>query len=246
MKLEGAIPSVSCFYIAVTTSADLHASSVDVCYDFRHLAMVAALCQALEAGWEVGLHASVNAKQDPGRFVVEKQLLESQLCGYRVRGLRHHYWAMDSNTPERTLWAHAAAGFDYDSSLGLNDSPAFRRGMAWPFQPFDRDRAERVPILEIPPTLMDGGIFSHKITPDKGYWQMKQHIKRVFSLGGCVVFNWHLEQLNPNRLRGAGPILARVLQELSEDSNIFWTSPAQLSDWWRSRQRQLAAGLLTE
>jgi hypothetical protein len=203
-KLESSIPSLSCFYVAVTTSADLYASSVDVKYDFRHPAMVTALRHALEAGWEVGLHASVNAKEDPSRFKVERQLLESQLGGYRVRGLRHHYWAMDPDTPERTLWAHAAAGFEYDSSLGLNDSSAFRRGIVWPFQPFDRERLQKVPILELPPTLMDGSIFYYPVTPDEGYRRIQQHIERVFRVGGCVVFDWHLEQLNPSRLRGAG------------------------------------------
>jgi len=237
MELEKAIRTTSCFYIAVTSCADPFGSLEDVAYSFRHPVMVRMMRKAVADGWEVGLHASINAKRDPARFRVEKELLESQLDGYQLKGLRHHYWAMDSELPERTLWSHAAAGFEYDTSFGINDSPGFRRSMIWPFQPFDRERARVVPILEIPPTLMDGGIFYHKVTLDEGYRKVRDHIKQVFDYGGAVVLDWHLEQLNPKRLRGAGPVLVRILKELSEDSDIFWTSPVGLVNWWQTRRK---------
>jgi hypothetical protein len=154
-------------------------------------------------------------------------------------GVRHHYWAVDPQLPERTLWDHVAAGLQYDSSFGLNDIPGCRRGIAWPFQPFDRDRTKTVPILEIPPTLMDGGIFYRDISADTGHRELKRHFERVFQYGGSVVLDWHLEQLNPKRLHGAGPALSRILLELVDDSDIFWASPGELTTWWQDRRNRL-------
>jgi hypothetical protein len=239
MELQARLTAKSCFYMGVTNSGDPAGAPVDVNYDFRHPAIVGAMHQAIGKGWEIGLHASVNARQDPIRFAEERQLLEAELDGYKLKGLRHHYWATDAETPERTLWAHASAGFEYDSSLGLNDSPGLRRGMTWPFRPFDRERARIMPILEVPPTLMDGGIFYRDVTAEEGAEAISAHLHAVFKAGGAAVLDWHLEQCNPARLRGAGPVLSSVLLELAGDSNIFWASPAELADWWQTRAERL-------
>ena len=111
--------------------------------------------------------------------------------------------------------------------------------MIWPYFPFDHERGERVPLLQIPPTLMDGGIFYHEVTPQEGLRQIRDHFREVFYVGGAVVLDWHLEQLNPARLRGAGPVLARMLGELAHDGDIFWASPLQLAKWWQERRRQI-------
>jgi hypothetical protein len=87
---------------------------------------------------------------------------------------------------------------------------------------------------------MDGAIFYQAVAPEEGYEAIKRHVEQAFGIGGCVVFDWHMEQLNPKRLSGAGPVFAKVLLELAEDSNIFWACPSQLTDWWQDRQRRLA------
>jgi hypothetical protein len=241
LEIEGSLPAASCFYVAVTTSADRVGSPVDVEYDFRQPDLADQLRRAVERGWEVGLHASVNARTIPGRFAEEKSMLESVLGGYHVKGLRHHFWALDPQLPERIFWQHAEAGLTYDSSLGLNDAPGFRRGMIWPFHPFDPERGVEIPLLEVPPTLMDGGIFYRSVTPEAGYQQIKDHLRQVAGYGGAAVLDWHMEQLNPARLGGAGPILVRVLKELASDSDIYWATPAQISSWWQTRRKQLDA-----
>lgn len=229
----------ACFYVAVVSSAESCGAPNDVAYDFRHPAITGALRRAAQAGWEIGLHASINAKFSSGRLAGEKQLLESRLDGYTVEGLRHHYWSMDAETPDSTLWSHHAAGFKYDSSLGINDVPGFRRGMIWPFQPFDRSRKSILPILEIPPTLMDGGIFYRPIAFEEGCRKIKEHVALAFKYDGAVVFDWHMEQLNAARLHGAGPALVSVLRELAQDSDVYWASPAEAASWWNLRRQQI-------
>ncbi|HEY0071350.1 MAG TPA: hypothetical protein VGE04_15400, partial [Chloroflexia bacterium] len=103
------------------------------------------------------------------------------------------------------------------------------------------ERAKEVPILEVPPTLMDGGIFYHSVTPQEGYDRIKEHFSQVRKYGGAAVLDWHMEQLNPTRLRGAGPVLVRVLQELASDSDIYWATPDQIATWWQTRRKQLDA-----
>jgi hypothetical protein len=241
--LEASLSAASCFYVAVTSSADRAASAYDVNYDFRHPELVSALRRAVDAGWEVGLHASINAYRSPDRLKDERGMLESVLGAYRVQGVRHHYWALDPRHPERTLRLHDGAGLSYDSSFGLNDAPGFRRGMAWPFEPFDSERREAVSMLEVPPTLMDGGIFYRPVTPDEGRRLIEEHIGIVRELGGAAVLDWHLEQLNPARLRGAGTALVAVLAALAADSTVYWATPGQVAQWWRARRDRIQASV---
>lgn len=239
IEFERTIPTASCFYVAVVTSADREGAEYDVTYDFRCRAMRDALRRAVSEGFEVGLHASINAKDDPARFRAQKLALEDALGGHAVRGLRHHYWALDTDAPERTLRAHAEAGFEYDTSFGINDATGFRRGMAWPFRPFDRARREAVPLLEVPPTLMDGAIFYREVAAGEGGRLIREHFAQVSACGGAAVLDWHAEQMNPDRLNGAGPALVSVLTELAADTDIYWASPAQLAEWWRERRALL-------
>jgi hypothetical protein len=230
------------FYLAVRTAADPSGTAVDVSYDFRHPALLAQLRDAINQGAEIGLHASICARESADRLIEEKAWLEHALGGYRVRGLRHHFWAMDPAVPERTSDLHAAAGFEYDSSLGLNDTRGFRRGMAWPFHPFNREKNRRTPTLQVPPTLMDGGVFYRDVSPQVGETTVREHFRDVFDCGGAAVLDWHMEQMNPTRLRQAGPILVRVLRDLAEDSDIYWTTAAGMAEWWQERRRLIDAG----
>ena len=241
-ELESSVGARSCFYVAVTSSADPVGAAFDVTYDFRHPALVRALHDALERGCEIGLHASINAHRIDGRIAEERALLERVLDNHPVEGVRHHYWALDPDDPEDTLDAHARAGFVYDSSLGLNDTPGFRRGMIWPFTPFDRRRGREAALLEVPPTLMDGAIFYRAVTAAEGRRQIDDHVAAVKAAGGAVVFDWHLEQLNPTRLHGAGAALADALRALAGDSGVHWTTPIEAARWWRGRRERIASG----
>ncbi|MCY2987501.1 MAG: hypothetical protein NTY19_06515 [Planctomycetota bacterium] len=239
-EVERKLGTRSCCYVAVTTRYDAHASPQDITYDFRQPLLREVLCRAIEQGGEIGLHASINSRNVAGRFSEEKELLESVLNGYRLKGLRHHYWTLDRDRPECTLQLHAKAGFQYDSSLGLNDSPGFRRGMAWPYQPFDPEQGTVIPIHELPPTLMDGGIFYRPVSPAEGQSQIEMHLQTVARYGGAAVLDWHIEMLNARLMNGAGPALCRVLTDLSLRSDVAWFSPVELLNWWTRRQ-----GLLT-
>jgi hypothetical protein len=239
-ELGARLGAASCFYVAVTSSGDPGAAPADVTYDASRPELAAALRAAADRGCEIGLHASINARLAPARFAAERTRLEHVLDGRPVAGVRHHYWALEPRLPERTLRAHVDAGFAYDSSLGLNDTAGFRRGLLWPFRPFDRERRAPLTILEVPPTLMDGAIFYGRVDPEEGRRRIREHLALVEHHGGAVVLDWHLEQLNPARLHGAGPALRDVLLERAGDGEVWWATPAEAASWWRERARRLA------
>ncbi len=115
--------------VAVRSSAESGAHPADVVYDAADPEIVRAMQESIEAGWEIGLHASINCAHDPGRFSEEKAILE-RLIGHPVRGVRHHYWNLGNGLEQDTWLSHKGVGLDYDSSLGANDSAGFRRGLA--------------------------------------------------------------------------------------------------------------------
>lgn len=243
LALEARLGTKGAYYAAVRSCTEAGAHPHDVPYRLDHPLLLAGLRAVLAQGGEVGLHASIPAHAQPAFFAEEKAALE-QLLGCPVAGLRHHYWAMDFQFPERTLRAHAEAGFRYDSSLGHNDAPGFRRGAVWPFQPFDRERGARLPILQIPPTLMDGNLFYQPIAPDDARTALRKHFDAVSAVGGAVVLDWHLAQLNPDRLHGAGPALVDILLARQDDGDLWWAAPYEMADWWQQRRARIweAAG----
>ena len=199
----------SAFYVAVRGSADDVSYRQDVYYDAAHPAIVDAMRRAVDRGFEVGLHASISCRDREELFGDERDRLSSLLDGYRIRGLRHHYWALDADMPEATLAAHRRAGFDYDSSLGMNDVAGFRRGIPWPFRPLDRRDENELDIVQIPPTMMDASVFHYGESGGaEAANELDAHIDEVKKAGGCVVLNWHLAQIDPRRMNGAGPALS--------------------------------------
>ena len=241
VEFQTKLQSKSAFYVAPITSAGLYSDDRDVNYCFNRPEMISAMMKVIDAGWEIGLHPSINAWRKPERFLEEKKLLQSCLGSYEITGVRHHFWALDDYIPERTIRLHVEAGFKYDSSLGLNDAAGFRRGVAFPFQPFDKETSKPLEILEVPPTLMDGGVFYSDVSHQEGVEEIVTHIQNTAQHGGAVVLNWHLEQMNSSRLNGAGPALIEALTKVSSDSEIFWASPSEMYQWWTKRRELINA-----
>jgi hypothetical protein len=238
-SLERGLGGRGCFYVAVRSSAERGAHPADVAYDASSPAMADAMRKMIEAGWEIGLHASIHAASDPGRFGEEKARLEKILGGHPVRGVRHHYWALDPANPEETWRRQWQAGFAYDSSLGTNDGAGFRRGLAWPLMTGQNQ------VLQVPPTLMDGGIFYDQPTQAEGESAIRRHLSAVFALGGAAVLDWHLEQSNPDRLSGAGPALDEALSLVRSRSDIWIATPSDVAEWWSERASRRNALLTT-
>ncbi len=74
---------------------------------------------------------------------------------------------------------------------------------------------------------------------------IQDHLEQVISVGGAAVLDWHLEQSNPSRLNQAGPALLGALDSIRDKTDIWWPTPAELTDWWQHRAVQRSALLET-
>lgn len=234
--LESQLKGNSVFYVSVINSFQKYAHILDVPYDYYGRNFKKKLNFLIDNGWEVGLHASINAYKNPERFISEKWKLESVLNGYKVKGIRHHYWSL-GNEIEITHQNHLEAGFEYDSSLGLNDIIGFRSGTIWPYELISNSKFECNSFFQIPPTIMDGNIFYYNDQYLNYYQKLKNHFEYVENLNGCVVLDWHLEQSNFTRLNGAGQLLKNYLLSEILQKDVFITSPIKLLDWWKLRKK---------
>ena len=235
--LERSLGGKSAFYVSVKTPFDKNGHQCDVPYHNDDTKMVTTMNEMINEGWEIGLHASMNSYQSSEKVQEEKYALERVLGGYKLKGIRHHYWRLGDDI-DATHQRHYESGFQYDSSLGLNDFLGFRAGTVWPYKLVLDRRDESKGLYEIPPTIMDGNIFYDKDSKENYINSINSHFSYVKSLNGCVVLDWHLEQSNFSRLNGAGRILEEVLDSLNF-SDCFVTSPEGLLEWWVEREKRI-------
>lgn len=236
-KLVGARPT---FFLATRTAAELGADHRDVTYELNDEVLVRELLDALGEGAEVGLHGSINSKSSVGVLKEELDRLQVKLTDAPITSIRNHFWSVD-NSAELTLLNHQSVGLKVDSSLGLNDSPGFRRGICVPFFPWNRFDQSTLDILSIPNTCMDGGIFYSETCVESGVEKLKSHISLVRRYSGAAVLNWHLEQSSRTRLNGAGEALGRFIASMpqGQQDEIYFCTITELADWWLKRTKML-------
>jgi hypothetical protein len=243
MALEDALGIRSAFYFATCPGslAEYALGRPDPFYDVRAPRMAAIIRRLVDGGWEVGLHASYDAWRTSGSFARERAALEA-VAGVAVEGLRHHYWRLDDDLPERTLQAHADAGFAYDTSLAHDRVMGFRRGVAWPFNPWHRETGRVIDTVQLPTGWMDEHSFCHW-QGDRGTAAdaVDAIVDTVVAVGGCLVSDVHEymvdDALHPGRFAAARALTTRV----ATDSSFWVATPRDLARHWRARRTALAA-----
>jgi peptidoglycan/xylan/chitin deacetylase (PgdA/CDA1 family) len=156
-------------------------------------------------GWEICLHGSYHSYCDLNLLRREKNKLES-ILGHRVLGARQHYLNLD--IPE-TWQLQAELGLAYDSTLGYSDRVGHRWGVCRPFFPRDPLNGERLPILQIPLSIMDGPLMRQ---PQP--WDTALHfIEEVQAAGGVLTLDWHQRVFNPWEFKETMEMYARIIVE---------------------------------
>ena len=197
---------------------DAGAGRFDVAYDVRRQEVARELGALAEAGAEIGIHFSLQARDSAEQVRRERERLEEAL-GMPIRSSRHHWWALGER-PWRTLRAHAQAAMTIDCSFGFNDLPGFRRGIAAPFRPFDPERQEALPILCLPTTAMD------RCASDPA--TLERLLEICIAAGGVLVLDWHAHVLNPAALPGAREALFHVVR-LARERDVRLSTPLALA-----------------
>lgn len=241
MALEDRHGVRSTVLFSVTPHHARFGSTLDPAYDASGARYRRVFERLTAGGWEIGLHASYRAFERPDRLAGERRRL-AELAGVEIQGLRHHYWQLGPN-PTLTFRGQEAAGFMYDASIGFNDAPGFRRGIALPFHVFDHDLGRPLRILEMPTTLMDGNLFYQGMERRSATAAAIAHLETVRQHGGLGVVDWHshASARSNRRFESWGETYEDLLVWLSDQPDI-WTAPlGQIAEWWRSRAGRLRA-----
>ena len=241
VEVEAALGFRSTFLFSVVPAYASYGSTNDVLYDAAWPHLRRAMRRLREAGIELGLHASYNAHRDPGRFVSEKARLE-ELSEGPIRGLRHHFWQVGRDLP-RTLRAHEAAGFVYDSSIAFNDAVGLRRGIALPYRPWDAAEGRPLVTWQLPVIALDSAASSGVRDAGEGIDRVWAGIERVVETGGVATLDWHVRCSVPanDRYRTWGQIYVGLLERLARRKDIWVTGLGEIADWATAREARIAA-----
>ena len=142
-------------------------------------------------------------------------------------GIRMHWLLRDENT-FRVL---EEAGYDYDSSVGYNETIGYRSGTTQVFRPSGA-RA----LLELPLHIQDGALFyPHRLDlPSSEAWKRCQDlIDHARQVGGVLTVLWHDRSHAPERFWGG--FYVRLVQALRSLDGWFATA-AQIAGWFRQRR----------
>jgi hypothetical protein len=219
--LAGARGGRPTYFVASYGLFDKGSLRHDPPYDARHPEVRSALRDLIAKGAELGIHFSLQAQASAEQVAAECERLAS-LIDAPVRSARHHWWAV-GQPAETVLGWQARAGIRLDCSLGYNDLPGFRRGIAAPFHPFDRETRQPLTIWELPTVAMDLALYDGRRPPEESAELLQRLLDTTKAIGGALVIDWHAHALNPARLNGAGAGLRALLTSRTSEQVALCT-----------------------
>lgn len=231
----------SCFYFMARKGslAQYAMGTPDDFYDVREPQFQRLFAELRERGCEIGLHASYHAHRGARQLQSEVQRI-SEAAGVECIGNRHHYWHLDPNNPNETLRRHGEAGLRYDSSLGLEYYPGFRRAICHPFRPYHQGTRRALPTVQLPPAWMDDHFDRRRakngITdPDVAAGALLDIARET---RGIVVVDYHSRGLNTDFYPRYGPWLDQFLQSRA-DASMAGRTPNELLTGFLEREQRL-------
>lgn len=186
---------------AGTTSAFYFIASdqrcaLDANYDIGDASMTALLSRIHQRGHEIGIHPGYECFQRP---VLISEQVRRLRAGMSIAGInntelggRMHYLRWDQGV---TPMALAAAGLQYDSTLGYADHPGFRCGTCHPFQYFDIDQGVATNLLIRPLVAMECTVLANRylgLGATPAAFEVFAGLKQACrSVGGEFSLLWH-------------------------------------------------------
>ncbi len=185
----------------------------DPAYDLNNPCFREALKILQENNFEVCLHGSYRAGDEPLMLAEEKKALEN-ILGYEVIGHRQHYLHLH---PHSFFTGIENAGFPYDMSIGYNDVVGPRAGTYFPYRPYDIYKSKAFSFWEFPLVLMDTTLAtSYLFQPAEALLKSKEELQHVVEARGCVSIIWHQEQMGGLLDPGFDEIYWMLLTELKK------------------------------
>jgi FemAB-related protein (PEP-CTERM system-associated) len=192
-------------------------------------------------GCEIGLHASFHAYRGVEWLQREKQLLEEQ-AEVVVAGNRHHYWHLNPDAPNDTLALHEQAGLEYDSSLGFEFYPGFRRGVCHPFRPYHPGLRRELGLVELPPAWMDDHF--HRRLRRNGIESPEDHAQQLLNIArathGAIIVDYHARGMNADFFPQYGAWLMNFMRK-HVNAEVAFATPAEIADVYKKHEAVLEA-----
>ncbi|TKR25240.1 hypothetical protein DM868_10745 [Natronomonas salsuginis] len=244
LNIESSVKGTSTFFfIADERTArhhtDTHYSFSDtVVFDQETMTVGEMIREIDDRGWEIGLHPTWPSYDDPKELERQKSRLESVL-DHEVKSVRQHFLHYDIGQTPR---AHADAGFQYDSTLGFNDNVGFRFGTSYPWQLYDLEAEESLPLIEIPLVIQDNALLNQskglRLDVETAFEYVKQIAAEVKSVGGVLTLLWHPSSISNREWRS---LYTRVLEYLKEEGAWFG-SVREIGEHWKQQSDVFSAG----
>lgn len=233
-----------CFYFMARQGSLLQYAmgTPDDFYDVRTPRFQRLFAELRDSGCEIGLHASYHAHRSADTLRREVQRI-AEAAGVDCRGNRHHYWHLDPDAPNETLRRHAEAGLRYDSSLGLEYYPGFRRGICHPFRVFHAGQRAPLDIVQLPPAWMDDH-FDRRRTrngitdPDAA---ARRLVDAARATRGIVVVDYHSRGMNADFYPRYGPWLTTFVERELVGAGVRGLTPGEIHDAYLAREALLVA-----
>lgn len=227
LKVEQGIPATYYFIPFKHTPGDKvnadHAHRRGCAYDIGDIpAWIAALQRN---GCEIGVHG-IDAWHNAEKGRAELARV-STVSGSRARGVRMH-WLLQNADTSRVL---EEAGFEYDSTVGYNETIGYRAGTTQVYCPLSSQN-----LLELPMHIQDGALFFPKrlgLSDDEAWQMCKKVTSQAQTFGGVLTVIWHDRSHGPERFWG--DFYVRFVQTL-RSLNCWFGTAAEVVDWFRKRR----------
>ena len=210
----------------------------DPAYDLDNPLFREALSILRENDFEVCLHGSYKAGDEPDRLAEEKKDIE-HIFGNEITGHRQHYLHFH---PQTFFAGIEKAGFRYDMSVGYNDMVGPRAGTYFPYRPYDQKHGMPFSFWEFPLVLMDTTMATtFRYSPAEALSTCKKELSHAMETKGCVSIIWHQEQLGGLLDPGYDLVYWNLIDYLHEQQ-VRMTSGKmilqEMDELWRQTIRQ--------
>lgn len=186
---------------------------------------IADLC---ERGFELALHPSYRAADEPDRLRHERDLLAAATSTDLV-SVRHHYLRYD---PARTPRMHSDLGIKIDSTLGFSDRVGFRRGTCLPHLLYDLVDDTALDVWEMPLTIMESALFNRQgLDAEEAAARTNDLIAACRHFRGACVGLWHNTLWDEIDCAGWGDHFIQTLETATREGALISSIRDALRRW---------------
>ncbi len=222
---------VSATYFGTWSRFDRNGHADDLHYDYRDPNLARSAASLTDSGCELGLHFSIRSEATPGQLAREIARFE-EVTGHRPTGARAHFWSLNAERPEDTLRTlFEECGLAYDTSLGMNATSGFRRGVGYPYRPFDPMTGKALGGFELPPTVMDEALHLSATTPSGRRQAFRDLLDEARRNGGLVILDWHTDAFLPGYQDDCFPDIVSEIESLLAESECWFARPDEIAAW---------------